>query len=68
MDHLKEKPEITIIYFRADDRKAGGAYLRVSGVVRKISEFERKLILDDGIEIKLDDIADMEGEIFKAFL
>lgn len=68
MDHLKEKPEIKITYFRADERKAGGAYLQVSGVVRKISEFERKLILDDGIEIMLDDIADMEGDIFKAFL
>lgn len=67
-DHLKEKPEIKITYFRADERKAGGAYLQVSGVVRKISEFERKLILDDGLEITLDDIADMEGDIFRASL
>ena len=37
----------------------------MSGVVRKTSEFERKLILDDGIEIKLDDIADLKGNIFK---
>lgn len=68
MDHLKEKPEIKITYFRADERKVGGAYLQVSGVVRKTSEFERKLILDDGIEIKLDDIVDLEGDIFKASL
>ena len=66
MDHLKEKPEIKITYFRTDERKAGGAYLQVSGAVRKISEFERKLILDDGLEINLDDITEMEGNIFKA--
>lgn len=68
MNHLEEKPAIKITYFKADERKAGGAYLQATGIVRKISEFERKLILDDNLEIKLDDIVDMEGDIFKVTL
>ena len=54
---LKDRPEVTIEYFVPDDRKAGGVYVNVTGRVRNISVSERLLVMEDGAEIPLDDIA-----------
>ena len=59
---LPERPEVTIEYFVPDDRKAGGAYVSVTGVVRHISVAERILILADGTEIPLDDVISIEWD------
>ena len=53
---LKDRPEVTIEYFVPDDRKAGGAYVSVTGVVRNISVAERLLVIEDGTEIPTDEI------------
>jgi len=54
---LPDRPKVTIEYFVPDDRKAGGAYVTVTGVVRHISIAERLLVMEDGTEIPMDDIA-----------
>ena len=54
---LKDRPEVTIEYFVPDERKAGGAYVSVTGVVRNISVAERLPVMEDGTEIPMDDIA-----------
>lgn len=41
-EHLCEQPEVRFTYFKPDERKEGGAYLTVSGIVRKIKLYERK--------------------------
>ncbi|MBO7088706.1 MAG: hypothetical protein J6W70_02270, partial [Lentisphaeria bacterium] len=61
---LKDHPEVTIEYFVPDDRKAGGAYVTVTGVVRHISIAERVLVMEDGTVIPLDDVAAITSEIF----
>ena len=38
------------------DRKAGGAYVTMTGVVRHISVAEKTLVMEDGPEIPLKDI------------
>ena len=65
-DHMDEEPEVTFIYFKPDERKAGGAYLRQTGVVKKIQEFERQIVLVSGAVIPRDEVQDIEGEIFAA--
>ena len=52
---LKDRPEVTIEYFVPDDRKAGGAYVTVTGVVRHISIAERLLVMEDGAVIPMDE-------------
>ena len=47
---------MTVEYFVPDDRKAGGAYVTVTGRVRHISVPERTLVMEDGTVIPLDDI------------
>lgn len=63
-EHLDEHPEIKFTYFEPDERKAGGTYQTVSGAVKKIQEYERQLILEDGSVILVDDILEMESPIF----
>ena len=53
----KDRPEVTIEYFVPDERKAGGAYVTVAGVVRNISVAERVPVMEDGTEIPMDDNA-----------
>ena len=54
---LPDHPEVTVEYFVPDDRKAGGAYVTVTGRVRHISVSERLLVMEDGTAISLEDVA-----------
>ena len=47
---------MTIEYFVPDERKAGGAYVTVTGVVRNISVSERLLVMEYGTAIPMEDV------------
>lgn len=53
-------------YFVPDERKSGGAYVTVTGRVKKVDDYQRQLILTDGTKIPLDEILDMESELFRS--
>lgn len=61
-DHIEEEPAVSITYFVADEKKAGGAYQTVEGIFKKIKDYER-LVVVDGSEIPIDDILAIESEI-----
>ena len=65
IEMIDERPEITIIYFLPDARKVGGAYVTVTGNLKRFDEYERLLILTNGKKIPMDDIADIESDLFK---
>ena len=65
-DALEARPEITITFFQADERKEGGAYQTVTGTVKKIDTFERLITMRDGTKIPMDDVLSMEGALFSA--
>ena len=64
-DNIGTEQEVSITYFVPDDKKSGGAYLTHSGIVKKIDEFERKLIMQDETVIPIEQISEIQGEIFK---
>ena len=68
MDAIDEEPEVEITYFKPDERKSGGAYLKITGIVKKLDEYERVLVLISGQKIKLDDIMDVSGDVFSCLL
>lgn len=68
MDAIDEEPEVEITYFKPDERKAGGSYLKITGIVKKLDEYERVLVLISGQKIKLDDIMDVAGDVFSCLL
>ena len=64
IDRLAEEPEVTFIYFKPDERKDGGAYIDVTGIVKKVDKFERLIVMQSGTKIVKDDILNIEGKIF----
>lgn len=64
IEALDEAPEVTITYFQPDERKAGGKYLTATGAVKKIDNFERRITMQDGAKIPMDDVLSIEGELF----
>lgn len=66
VDNLASHPEVSVTYFVPDERKAGGAYVTITGRVKKVDAYQRLLILTDGTKIPLDEILDMESELFRS--
>ena len=61
---LKEKPVVEIEYFVPDKTKAGGEYVFKSGSVVKILPVQKVLVQGDGTKIRIEDIANISGELF----
>ena len=59
IEHLSERPEVTVEYFVPDERKAGGAYVTVTGRVRHVSVPEKVLVMEDGTVIDLENVVAM---------
>ena len=62
------QPKISVTYFVPDEKKEGGAYETVEGYVKRIDEYRRVLIMADGLQISMEDIIELDGEIFSDIL
>ncbi len=62
MSRIKDEPFASIVYFRPDTKKSGGAYTAVSGNVKKIDLYTRAVIMSGGLKIPIDDIAEIETQ------
>lgn len=60
----QRRPAVRITFFEPDQKKTGGAYVSVTGVISKISDSSRRIILEDGTEIPVDMVCgiDRAGE------
>lgn len=58
-DDLGSQPTVTLVYFRPDERKSGGAYLTVAGRLKKIDRHQGVLILTGGERIPIEDILEI---------
>ncbi|MCR5826459.1 MAG: hypothetical protein K6G54_07820 [Oscillospiraceae bacterium] len=61
---LADAPEVRVTYFRPDERKEGGAYCSVTGVVRGLDAVGGALLLRDGARIPFADILRLDGAVF----
>lgn len=67
-DSIKERPEISITYFKPDERKNGGEYITAISSVKKIDKHKRVVVMTDGTLIPIDEIISIDGEIFETIL
>ena len=44
---------VAITYFQPDERKAGGKYVKVSGILKKVDEYTAELVLEDGTRLDI---------------
>lgn len=56
LDVIHTQPEAEVVWFRYDERKAGGSYVTTSGKVKKIDTYTQKLLLTDGRTIPLGEV------------
>lgn len=64
-DYLSEMPTVTFTHFEPDIKKDGGAYLKTTGTVKKIDDFNKEIYLTDGTIILIEHIYEIESELFK---
>ena len=65
LEQISERPEVTVTWFRPDEKKDGGTYVTTAGWLKKIDQVERVLVLMDGTNIPLEDVADLESDCFQ---
>ena len=63
-DMIEEKPEISITYFMPDDKKDGGAYVTVTGYLKKINPLNREIVMSGGEIIPIDCVNEIQGALF----
>lgn len=64
IQHIKERPSVSITHFVPDQQKEGGRYSVHSGTVSKWDEYEHKLIFTDGMTINTNTVIDIDGPLF----
>ena len=62
-EHISENPEVTLTYFVSDLKKLGGKYVTVTGVAKKIDNFKNTIMLQNGTEICISDILEIDSDI-----
>ena len=63
-ENIGTNQTVTITYFVPDDKKSGGAYISNTGVVKKIDEYNRTVIMTDKTVIPIEQISEMQSDIF----
>ena len=63
-ENIGTNQTVTITYFVPDDKKSGGAYISHTGVVNKIDEYNHTVILTDKTVIPIEQISEMQSDIF----
>ena len=63
----QDQPQVTVTYFRPDERKAGGAYVTVSGTVKTVDEYAHTVAMSDGTVIPMRHIREIGGEMFEGW-
>ena len=53
---ISKQPAVTITYFVPDNKKDGGAYITVSGNIKKIDKYKNIIVLTDKTEIPIKEI------------
>ena len=64
MNHVKKQPELILTYFKKDEKKEGGAYLQKTAQIKRVDDVERILYFMDGSNLPIDDVVDIQGDIF----
>ncbi|MBE5925182.1 MAG: YolD-like family protein [Lachnospiraceae bacterium] len=64
MDHRDMKPDVKITYYVPDKRKEGGAYNEYEGVIKKIDVTKHIVVFEDGFELLVENLFDIESSIF----
>lgn len=63
--HLSQQPEITFTCFIPDEKKEGGSYRKVTGHVKKIDWYEKRIVLAEAGALEIDHIVEMDSTLWE---
>lgn len=63
-ENISNNSKVEITYFVPDTKKAGGEYVSVTDIVKKIDNFNRCIVMENNIKIPIDEIIDINGDMF----
>ena len=66
-ESLRARPGVSVTFFQPDLKKAGGAYVTVTGTVKKVDEYERRIVMANDVLIPIDEVIAIDGELFCGF-
>lgn len=65
LENKDKRSEVIVTYFVYDGKKSGGMYVDKKGIIKKINLQEGIIIFEDKDIISINEIIDIEGEVFK---
>ena len=68
MDYIADQPEVTITWFCPDEKKSGGAYVVTMGRLKKVDDVAGTLKLADETTIPLNEIVDLQYNLFQGLV
>ena len=63
-ERRREEPTAEFICFEPDQRKTGGSYRHIFGVLVKIDPMKNMLLLQSGEQIAIESLCDMQSDLF----
>lgn len=60
-DVLPQHPKVTVVYYVPDRSKSGGAYMTVSGEIKKFDRIGSNIVLQDNTTIPIDSILQVDS-------
>ncbi len=60
---LPDQPQVALTRFLPDEKKTGGRYETLTGIVRRLDESNRNLTFIDGTRIDLDSVVELTVEV-----
>ena len=64
LDKINEHPQITVTYFKPDEKKEGGHYTLKTGNIKRVDDYEHVLQFTDNEKIPIQSIFNIDGEMF----
>lgn len=64
-EKISDQPLVRILYFVPDAKKDGGTYVSMTANIKKIDKYSKTIITVDDLSISIDDIYQLDGELFE---
>lgn len=64
--HIDEQPQVSIAYFRPDEKKEGGAYTAITGYIKTFDDCRCIIVMADGREAPIDDIVWIDSPLLES--
>ena len=58
-ENIRQHPQVSVLWFLPDERKAGGSYVRSKGAVKKVDVYRERLVLEE-VSIPFGSIYELE--------